>query len=278
MSDIKIQPSATGTATVTLTAPVTNTARTITFPDSTSTLLASDGSAANLTAIPAANITGTLPALSGANLTNLDAADVSGTHTSFTSTGIDDNADATAMTIDSSERIGIGAATSPNTLVHVKASSGSVLRVEETSGSYIDIEAGGSTGHIKSKSGHDITFSPGGNNHLQLYSSGRAKSQFTANAWCAFNAQTPAIRDSHNVSSLSDQATGWFYVNIDTDLANANSVAVASGSNANNTYRILCATAVQVVGSVYVMCSGASTGSSTAAFDPEFVNVVVFGD
>ncbi len=73
MSDIKIQPSATGSATVTLTAPVTNTARTITFPDSTSTLLASDGSAANLTSIPAANITGTLPAISGASLTNLPA-------------------------------------------------------------------------------------------------------------------------------------------------------------------------------------------------------------
>ena len=52
MSDIKIQPSATGTATVTLTAPVTNTARTITFPDSTSTLLASDGSGASLTNLP----------------------------------------------------------------------------------------------------------------------------------------------------------------------------------------------------------------------------------
>jgi hypothetical protein len=38
MSDIKIQPSATGSATVTLTAPVSNTARTITFPDSTGTL------------------------------------------------------------------------------------------------------------------------------------------------------------------------------------------------------------------------------------------------
>jgi len=35
MSDIKIQPSATGSATVTLTAPATNTARTITLPDST---------------------------------------------------------------------------------------------------------------------------------------------------------------------------------------------------------------------------------------------------
>ena len=53
MSDIKIQPSATGSATVTLTAPVSNTARTITLPDSTSTLLASDGSGASLTNLPA---------------------------------------------------------------------------------------------------------------------------------------------------------------------------------------------------------------------------------
>ena len=79
MSDIKIQPSGSGTAVVTLTAPATNTARTITFPDSTSTLLASDGSAANLTAIPAANITGTLPALSAANLTAIPAANITGT-------------------------------------------------------------------------------------------------------------------------------------------------------------------------------------------------------
>ena len=77
MSDIKIQPSATGSATVTLTAPVSNTARTITLPDSTSTLLASDGS--------------------GASLTNLPAQ----------LTGITDNSNATAITIDSSEKINI---------------------------------------------------------------------------------------------------------------------------------------------------------------------------
>ena len=93
MSDIKIQPSATGTATVTLTAPVTNTARTITFPDSTGTILDSTStldatklsgnlpaiSGANLTSIPAANITGTLPALSAANLTSIPAANITGT-------------------------------------------------------------------------------------------------------------------------------------------------------------------------------------------------------
>ena len=37
------------------------------------------GSGANLTNLPAANITGTLPAISGANLTNLPAANITGT-------------------------------------------------------------------------------------------------------------------------------------------------------------------------------------------------------
>lgn len=44
------------------------------------------------------------------------------TVTTFTSTGIDDNADATAITIDSSERVGIGA-TSPSHKLQVNASA-----------------------------------------------------------------------------------------------------------------------------------------------------------
>ena len=47
--------------------------------------------------------------------------DVSG---AFTSQGIDDNADATAITIDSSERVGIGE-TSPQTKLHIKTADAS---------------------------------------------------------------------------------------------------------------------------------------------------------
>jgi hypothetical protein len=62
-------------------------------------MLRSDGSAASLTAIPAANITGTLHASSGANLTGVGVD------------GITSSANATAITIDSSERVGIGSHT-----------------------------------------------------------------------------------------------------------------------------------------------------------------------
>ena len=96
MAKVKIQGNASGTGVLTVTAPNTNTDRTITLPDTTGTLLDENSSvpaanltgtiadarfpatlpaasAANLTAIPAANITGTLPAISGANLTGIQS-------------------------------------------------------------------------------------------------------------------------------------------------------------------------------------------------------------
>src|SRR5210317_2168351 len=51
------------------------------------------------------DITGTLATAAQPNITSV------GTLTGFTSTGIDDNADATAITIDSSENVGIGTST-----------------------------------------------------------------------------------------------------------------------------------------------------------------------
>jgi len=99
MSKIKLTGHASGTGVLTITAPNTSTDRTITLPDTTGTLLDENSSvpaanltgtvadarfpatlpaasAANLTAIPAANITGTLPAISGANLTGLPAGGI----------------------------------------------------------------------------------------------------------------------------------------------------------------------------------------------------------
>jgi hypothetical protein len=59
MSDIKIQPSATGSATVTLTAPATGTARTVTLPDSTDTL-AVNSDVTNKLPLAGGTMTGTL--------------------------------------------------------------------------------------------------------------------------------------------------------------------------------------------------------------------------
>ena len=55
--------------------------------------------------------------------TTIDATKLTGTIPNFTSTGIDDNADATAMTITSDEKIGIGTASPAGALQVVGATT-----------------------------------------------------------------------------------------------------------------------------------------------------------
>ena len=92
MSKVKIQGNASGTGVLTVTAPNTSTDRTITLPDSTGTLATT--------------------------------ADVP--------SSITDNGDATAITIDSSERVGIGTG-SPSEPLHVAGSGNSTkIRIQNT--------------------------------------------------------------------------------------------------------------------------------------------------
>ena len=92
MAKVKIQGNASGTGVLTVTAPNTSTDRTITLPDSTGTL-------ATTADVPA---------------------------------GISSSADATAMTITSDEKIGIGTA-SPSEPLHVAGSGNSTkIRIQNT--------------------------------------------------------------------------------------------------------------------------------------------------
>ena len=67
---------------------------------------------------------------------------------------------------------------------------------------------------------------------------GRGVSQFTAKAWINFNGTgTVAIRDSHNVSSVTDNATGDYNINYSNNMANVNySVVVSSNGGGGNAY------------------------------------------
>jgi|5_EtaG_2_1085323.scaffolds.fasta_scaffold02893_7 hypothetical protein len=83
--------------------------------------------------LTATTLAGTLSTAAQPNITSV------GTLTGFTSTGIDDNADATAITIDSSENVGFGE-TSPLGKIHAKVSDtgasasaqGNLLVLEDT--------------------------------------------------------------------------------------------------------------------------------------------------
>jgi hypothetical protein len=81
-----------------------------------------------------ASITLTSADINGGTIDNVTIGGTTaaaGTFTTFTSNGIDDNADATAITIDSSERVGIGE-TTLSRKIHVKSAQSIVGTIEST--------------------------------------------------------------------------------------------------------------------------------------------------
>jgi hypothetical protein len=70
MSNIVLQPNASGTGSITIATPNTNTDRTLNIPDEAGTLLSSASS------IVSSKLTGALPALDGSALTGTDATTV----------------------------------------------------------------------------------------------------------------------------------------------------------------------------------------------------------
>jgi hypothetical protein len=95
-----------------------------------------------------------------------------------------------------------------------------------------------------------------------------------AKAWVNFNGTgTVAIRDSYNVSSITDEATGQYRINFSTALANSNySTALGSGGSGG--------------GSAFTRSDGTTTSfdynsynaSSTTYVDIDTNNAVVFGN
>jgi hypothetical protein len=80
------------------------------------------------------------------------------------------------------------------------------------------------------------------NEHLKITSDGRGLSQFTAKAWVNFNGQgTVSIRDSHNVSSVTDIGVGIFDFSFTNALASNEYAAVydaqpVASNSGNATY------------------------------------------
>jgi len=205
--------------------------------------------------------------------------------------GIVSSADATAITIDSSENVGIGT-TNPSSgggLLNLETSSSSVVNYNSTNanGGYIKFQRSGTTkGYVGTPAGFlgggdaddlgiraqaDFTVATGGaNERFRITSDGRGVSQFTAHAWVNFNGQnTVAIQDSYNVSSITDGGTGFYTVNFSNN-TNADHSTVVSGNN----YDVHLSCRNQLAGSVQVNSYSFSTSSLQ---DISSVKVVTFG-
>jgi hypothetical protein len=234
MAKVKITGHASGTGVITVTAPNTSTDRTITLPDATATIATTTDVAARLPSIT-------------------------------------DGGNATAMTITSAENIGIGTA-SPQSLLHIKG-NGIGFHIESATNS-----TSRTWGlNTETVAGGDLTFqygtSTGANpsvTSLRLVNDGRGLSQFTAKAWANFNGTgTPAFRDSHNFSSITDSGTGVYRVNFTVAMANTNYGAFVSAQGGNESQPDNWNTS-------YIQVDNRSVSNSGQ--DAAYLAVLVFGD
>ena len=212
MSTIKVDTVTTldGTGNITLSRPLTG------LSGSGASLTALNATELTSGTLPMARLSGTLPALNGSALTNLDAADVSGTHTNFTSTGIDDNATSTAMTIIASGgNVGIGT-TSPASLLSVKGT----LQIDHTTNAsyYGTIRSAGDL-RIEAASSRAIDFVTGGSVRLRVHGSGGIcfnGDTATANALDDYEegSWTPQLTDGTNTNATAAGNNTGQYVKI----------------------------------------------------------------
>jgi len=267
MAKVKIQGHASGTGILTVTAPNTSTDRTITLPDETATL-----STFNPDGAVTINDTGA----------SVDFR-------------VESNTDANCLIVDGSgDAVGIGTAV-PAEKLHIVVPGSSTTTVTgikiandaDTSGENVGISFGspswgdGAAIYAKDLSddgkcdlGFAVRASGAPTEQLTIKSDGRGLSQFTAKAWANFKGDgTVALRDSHNVSSLTDNDTGAYQINFSNNMGNTSYLSVVSARWVQKIAGVYWE--YQAVGSTKI---GTSNSGENTHSDSDTVMLVVFGD
>jgi hypothetical protein len=238
------------------------------------------------------NQTFTLPASSGTLVTTTDAGVA----------GITSAADATAITIDSAENVGFGVTPtsfySGYTGVQVGGNGtfygqtaagasnnfwvGQNVRAG-TDGSEKAITTGVSSQMMQSSGA--IVFKTGASasadanvswtNVLDIKADGRGLSQFTAKVWGILDGNTNNIKDSHNVSSITDHGAGDYTFNFTNNLASSTFCTTSSFSRTHWDNFVSIYGGHQTAGSVRVTHNRTST---TGGIDTDQLCIQVFGD
>jgi len=142
----------------------------------------------------------------------------------------------TAVTIDTSQRVGIGTS-SPATKLQVAGTSRIDGNLEFNANPFVYSWSGGTTGQVRSGIQLDgtntlMSFYTATNERMRIDSSGNllfnsgygsVATAYGCRAWVNFDGTgTPAIRASANVSSITDNGTGAYAVNFTTAMPDAN--------------------------------------------------------
>jgi hypothetical protein len=282
MSKVKITGHASGSGTLTLTGPNTNSDRTITLPDATGTLLNSDGDGSSLTGIALNSVTGDLTVSDDLILNSDSAAITFGAggdqtlyHTNDTgltikSTGTGDDVFpiltlAVAQTdINDNDYIGMIQFQAPDEGTGTDA-------ILPGARIYARAEAEFSSSVNKTKLVFATADSGALSDRLTITGDGRGNSNFTAKAWAQWDGTT--VQDSHNVSSVSNPATGKYSVNWDVDMAN-NDYAVGTCGHADRTVAFEGGGGAPTTSACHLV-SYSSNGSLESG---NFQSVICFGD
>ena len=152
--------------------------------------------------------------------------------------GITSSADATAMTITSDEKVGIGVADPDSTLEVSNNTSTYTAHIASTKNATgdnalaittYDENASNTSYLIRCTTNTNVAGA--GNDRFAVMSDGRGKSEFTHAFWATVNQTgTQAIIDSHNISSITDTAVGHTQFNFANNMPNAN-YAVTDANN-----------------------------------------------
>jgi len=266
MSKVKIQGHASGTGVLTVTAPNTSTDRTITLPDSTATIATTTDVAARLPSIT-------------------------------------DNGNATAITINDRENVGIGVSpkswnnnmealqlSSAAAFVGSTGGNGETARMLQnfynSGAAELYIQDGYACQYNQSSDNGKHTFftAPSGSadgtvtwtNLLEITNDGRGLSQFTAKAWANFDGSgTPSFSDSHNFSTITDNGSGDWKLNFTNNMANSNYSAATANSVRSGAARNIVAGVGSYATSGVTVLVETSDGDSA---DQSGISVIVFGD
>ncbi len=140
---------------------------------------------------------------------------------------------------------------------------------------------------IYSPTADTIAFTEGGTEVGRFDSSGNFRfnsgygsvaTAYACRAWVNFNGTgTVAIRGSGNVTSITDNGTGWYTINFTTAMPDANysaPMAASNGSNFSNTAEPLTVSASSL--GIYCWSRGTSASGNSVATDMTTVAVSIF--
>ena len=137
---------------------------------------------------------------------------------------------------------------------------------------------------IGSNDNYALSLETNNTERLKLTNDGRGLSQFTIKVWINFDggiSSSVSIRDSYNVSSITDNGTGDYTVTFANAMANTNYccnsvVWLSTGTSSSYSFSYKSGAMDQQTGSVRLQ--GNYGTDSSAAKDSDIVTAQIFGD